>query len=286
MSESEDIQILKAQSELDRLDINDYAFDSERRSYYRVFTPPTVREVRESLGRDAEVRAKIDEMLAGNDSARRLYAAILLNEFDKHAARRILEEIRNDSSLVKVQKGVGHGSFECPVKRLAESFLTEGHLFGSYYHKLEALMDWHPALWHEARINRDSFTPESLPTLEEALQAKEDAEKLAQLRQKIAVLDAAGAAAKRFYAAALLEAIGEEAQTKRIWESLLNDHTPVLRVFGDIGIGVPASEIAAALLEDRPIGIGIVAKPRPKEISDYIGNASDWLMKRVFKKPE
>lgn len=236
------------QFELNGLLVNFNRVDETTRRAFRFFEPPSAAEM-SSYSNDLAIQSKINEMLVG-DAAMRLYAAVLLDRADKSRSAQIISELKNETAIIKVQKQIGHGVIEAPTGILAAGFEREGKIWSSSLRKIESLAGWELAIRHEERGGGESPVRQ-LPKLWDVFAAQSDAEKMSRLEGEIETL-LAKSAAHKLYAAQLLAEI-DEAKKRSVLESLKNDETPIIMVFGDIAEGVPASEVAAAILENRAV---------------------------------
>jgi GTPase SAR1 family protein len=265
------------QFELNSLLVNFSKVDAATGKAFRSFEPPTATEICDDADSE-QIQAKIVEMLSG-DAATRFYAAVILNKIDQPRSQQILDELKNDNSIISVQTQLGHGVLEVPAYILARGFESEGKVWSSDVRKIENLSRWALAVRHEAQQNSGGAEV-SLPTYADALAAQGDGEKRQRLNADIEKL-LTQSAAHKFYAAALLENI-DEAERQRILHSLKNDNTPVVILFGDISQAVPASEAAGAILENRAVNI-----QNSKEFKNLDTTADKffrWLNSSFFKK--
>lgn len=232
------------------LGLNFNATDENTRDVYKRFTPPTLEEAQSYRESRDSVHPKLSEMIQG-DAAMRLYAAILLKEVDREKSLDILNQLANDETKIKVQLLVGHGLTQVPVKYPARSFLKTGDIRKGFIEKAEILDKWKIAIHDEAKEKNSPPEIERLPTVAQIVDSDENAAESANLKNELLKLANDELISKRFYAAAALEDI-DETGSRKILESLLDEETKLLILYGDIGQRLPASRIAREILYSEP----------------------------------
>lgn len=239
------------------------------------FLPPTLDEVVNNYGRDANLREKIEQML-GADAIKRFYAAVLLWEVDGAKAKSVLEELRNDATQVKVQAELGFSIIKTSIGVLARDFLSEQQIRGGNFNREEYLNEWARNISSETGKTGQIFDEAALPKWTDVLEAREDVGKLKKLQLEIDRLKNGGGVAEKFYAAALLNTI-DEAESRKVLESLLTETTEVGVSFGDVMLNMPAHKVAERMLNPEKYY-------QPTEPTNPIARAAKWLEKNFFGK--
>ena len=241
----------------------------------RTFSPPPLDEIINNYAENVELREKIQEML-GDDSIKRLYAAILLSKIDETKATNVLEKLANDNTKLSVQGQIGFSIIETTVGVLARDFLEEQHIYGENFAKEENLSEWALAVSTEKEESKREFEKSSLPKWGDVLEARRDAGKMARLRAEIDRLKNGEAVAEKFYAAVLLETI-DKAESTKVLKSLLTEETPVLVGHGDLKLKLPASQVAESMLNPQ-------TSFQTTPPADPIARATKWLQRNFFDK--
>lgn len=237
------------------------------------FSPPTLDEVVKNYRQDATLREKIEQMLDAG-AVKRFYAAVLLWEIDRAKAKSVLEELENNSTPVEVQAQLGFKIVETSIGVLARDFLSEQQIRGSNFSREENLRDWEIAVLSEKRELKQAFDINSLPKWTDVLEARENADKMKKLRIEIDRLKNGEGIAEKFYAAALLDTI-DEAESKKVLESLLAEKTEVGILSGDEMNNIPAYQVAESILNPEKFY-------QSSEPTNVIARATKWLEKIFF----
>lgn len=241
----------------------------------RTFSPPTLDEVVDNYGQDANLREKIEQMLDA-DAIKRLYAAILLWEVDRTRAADVLGKSTFDNTKISIQARLGFSVIATTVGILARDFLSEQQIHGDNFTREEGLDNWALAVSTEKRELKQDFDKTYLPKWMNVLEAREDAEKLKKLRLEIDRLKNGDSVAEKFYAAALLNTI-DESESKKVLESLLTETTEVSILSGDEMDNVPAHQVAENILNPEKYY-------QPSEPTNPIAQVTKWLEKTFFGK--
>lgn len=273
MTNSNDNENYQLLDNLSALELNFNAIEPVMRRVYKTFSPPHISEVEDYWKQKKSWHPLLQEMLNGN-SAMQLYGAILLSQIDFSQATEVLEKLKTDSAKIKVQKKIGHGSFEVSVKHLAESFLKYKNIRLGYLQKFEKISLWQIAIFQEAREKRLPPEIENLPTIDEFYESQNNSLKKEELLSRTLLLRNDSIIAKRFYAAEILAEI-DFAESQNILQNLTNEETPILVIFGDIATPIPAGEMALSILENRQPKINVVIEE--DESTNFFGK-----IKRLF----
>lgn len=241
----------------------------------QTFFPPTVEEVLDNYLQDPELRKKIDQMLDA-DAVKRIYAAVLLWNVDQPKAKDVLVKLSNDETRIEIQTGAGFSIIETTIGILARDYLSEQQIRGSNFSREETLNKWAVAISMEKRHLNQVFDEESLPKWKDVLEARENVDQLEKLRIDIDRLRNGDGVAEKFYAASLLQTI-DEAESRKVLESLLTEKTKVGILSGDEMDNIPAYQVAEGMLNPERFN-------RTSEPANPIARATKWLEKNFFSK--
>lgn len=232
-------------------------------------TLPTLDETLAGYEGNSELLEKISNVTRLGP-VERLYAAVLVSTVDREKADELLSDLKADKTSLSIQRPIGHSTVRIPLGLFARDFVENKSFHGEHLGHIEALDNWKIAISAEKRRTGKSAEVEALPRYDEVLDAKVDAERIPELQRRVAKLKN-GSVAERFYAAALLDFVDEEAESRAILEDLKKETTEVSLLRGDTTLNFPANKIAAELLGEKPVD------ERPAAVRDPVARFFKWL---------